>query len=276
MKFYRFWKRCEREMPDPDGTGILQRVTVYGHSDLSPADAAACGNALLAEVERRRAGEISKWEYDIGGRPIREEVLLTLTPQDVVTRNHYGAEVLNTTRHCFIDIDGDLPGDDSLLGILGAIFGGRKDDQKALRHVERLARLAGYDGPVRVYRTKAGFRLLLPDCPIEPNQCAALMQAFHADPRYAALCRVQECWRARLTPKPYRIRMDKRRFEWPQEDPAILAQQALWLQDYRARSERRAVCRYLGTVNGPEGPTGDVAIDYHDEQTRIDSALPLA
>ena len=162
MQFYRFWVKIERDLPAYDGSG-LEHVTVYGHSNLSREDATACGMALLAQVKQRRAGDITAWEYESGGRPIREEVLLTLTPQDIITRNHYGAEVLNTTRHCFIDVDGNLPGE-GLLSVLGSLFSGRTADQKALRSVERLARLAGYTDAIRVYRTKAGFRLLLPDC----------------------------------------------------------------------------------------------------------------
>lgn len=71
--------------------------------------------------------------------------------------------------------------------------------------------------PDPVYRTSAGFRLIVQGKGFTPGspETRKLMRRFGADYLYATLCDAQKCFRARLTPKPYRIRHHGRKFIWP-------------------------------------------------------------
>jgi len=61
----------------------------------------------------------------------------------------------------------------------------------------------------RVYRTFAGCRVACTSRPfawaVDAWQAERLMRFLDADPKYAALCGKQKCYRARLTPKPWRV-----------------------------------------------------------------------
>ena len=129
---------------------------------------------------------------------------------------------------------------------------------------------------IRVYRTKAGYRLMLLNCDTEGKYSRELMKAFHADPIYADLCRVQNCYRARLTPKPHRIRQRKIRFNYPETDAEVLETQRQWLEEYNAKIANFATCHYIGSLNGPNGIAANEAARYHDERTNAMSNLPLA
>ena len=282
MKFYRYWVKCQRDLERHDLQGNQQRTVVYGHSDYSLDGARECGGRLLDLVQQRIAndGEAPRWSYETEERPIREEVLRTLTPLNVVTRNRYGAEVLNSADLVFVDVDGELPRSKSIfVELLQELFFRNAPSQgndDALERVVALAERAGCgNAPIRVYRTRAGYRLII-DCVLEGKDSGKLRTAFRADRLYAPLCRVQNCYRARLTPKPYRIRLPKCQFNYPETDQTILTIQQNWLKNYYDRSKRYAVCHYLGSLNAPEGLSGHSVIRHHDECTGAMTDLPLA
>ena len=58
----------------------------------------------------------------------------------------------------------------------------------------------------RIYRTRAGLRLLATHALFDPEAAASdgVFDALGADPLYRQLCKTQKCYRARLTPKPWR------------------------------------------------------------------------
>ena len=283
MKFYRYWIKCQRDLAHDATGGQPRQVTVaYGHSDLSPDDARACGERLLDRLQQRiLGGTAPAWSYDTTERPIREEILRVITPQNVVTRNRYGAEVLNSSELVIVDLDGELPPTNfSLKRLLTGLFGaatpsGNLSQAEVLERVAALARRAEcQEFPIRVYRTKAGYRLII-DCVLDGKECKHLMEAFHADPLYATLCQAQDCYRARLTPKPHRLRLRKCRFNFPETDAAVLAAQQAWLEEYTSRSRDCAVCRYLGSINAPDGRADHPVIRFHDDRTGAMSDRPL-
>ena len=280
MKFYRHWIKCTRDIPLPGTNGRTFPMSVYGHSNVSPEDARASGQRLLDTLVQRATGRPAPWEYDADGRPIREETLLELSSRNIVTRNRYGAEVLNSTQLVFIDVDGDLPSGKGFFGWLGGLFSAKSPEDSDAEALARVAGLAGKAGHarthIRVYRTKAGFRLMLLNCDTEGKNSGDLMKAFHADPTYARLCRIQNCYRARLTPKPHRIRLRKCPFNYPETDAEVLEKQHQWLAEYNEKITTFATCRYIGSLNGPNGIAVNDAARYHDERTNAMTNLPLA
>src|SRR5258706_583476 len=90
---------------------------------------------------------------------------------------------------------------------------------------------------------------------------------------FAKLCVKQQCYRARLTPKPGRIKQRKIAYRWPM-DPDEFEKAKEWVREYEAASLGFATCRHVKTF-GKEHPTfGIVAL--HDEETKARSRLPLA
>ncbi|WP_263310939.1 hypothetical protein [Brachybacterium atlanticum] len=95
-----------------------------------------------------------------------------------------------------------------------------------------------------------------------------------SDPLYMLLSRVHDTYRALLTPKPWRVEID--RFESLGTRTATAPEHQDWVRRYRDASAQVAVCRLL-EVTGP-APSAEEQriIDLHDRATRPESGLPLA
>ena len=206
-------------------------------------------------------------------RPICEEILHRIDASNVVTRNHYGAEVLNSENVCFLDID-PVP---SFLGqLVSSHFRLAWEERRLLALLERIVKAEGNeDLGFRVYRTSAGFRIIAdaPDLTLDSPRFESLVKRLGVDPLYVRLCHLQRCFRARLTPKPYRINLpfpSSARF--PVEDENVRREIAAWLDDYSIRSTRYAVCRLVDTVGKSFG--GPI-VEFHDETTGAMSDRPL-
>lgn len=214
-------------------------------------------------AHRRRLCELHGWlENGEYARPVFEPVVRELDSRNVVTRNRYGAEVLNSEETCFIDID-------HVRRTIGefwrTLFGGARSAEAILvaRMEAALALPENADLGFRLYRTAAGFRLAVEGRLLEPDgpRARKLMDFFNADRIYERLCVSQKCYRARLTPKPTRIHM--RRYQ----------DEASWVEEYDRRRRGHAVCRFVCA----KGRSLDsAAISLHDERTLCESDFPLA
>ena len=276
MRIYRYWFEKQGEVLLPDGSSQPSRV--FGYSNDSPEEARETAERNFTALRTRLGGKGGAWSYD--ARPIREEIVRELSPENIVTRNRYGADVLNSETLIFVDIDGFRPSSPSLLETLRVLFSGtmrRTAEERSLERIRKTASRPEYaQNPIRVYRTSAGFRLIVQGTGFVPGskETRALMRAFDADRLYAALCDTQKCFRARLTPKPYRVRQHGRKFLWPRPE-AEEKEAAEWLDSYRKKSESYAVCRYIETLNG-SGECSDPIVQFHDEATRARSGNKLA
>ena len=285
MKIFRYWATQTIEI-----SGTTYRLR-DGSND-SPADAAA-KLAKRADLLNRFSGGLSEAEsasvrealLDLGGRTsdggyeavICEEVVDELTPRDIVTRNRYGAEVLNSEDTCFIDVD-RVRKANPLARLFCLFEKPERAETTLLAKIRALAESSAWRGlAARVYRTAAGFRVLVAQVDgLAPGnrRFRALARALDADPCYVDLCAKQGCWRARLTPKPERIGLHRppreMRFPRPPEAEPVFA---AWVSDYIAASADYAVCRLLETV----GQFQDTpAIRLHDERTCCEDSSPLA
>lgn len=138
------------------------------------------------------------------------------------------------------------------------------------------------DWRVRLYRTPAGLRLMAVHRPFDPRgeETKACFDALGVDPVYARMCFNQHCFRARLTPKPWRIGLQRLRAPysaaWRPEHALLPARQA-WIEDYQRRSTGYAACRYLETLGGgAEDPALTAQREFHDLVCAADRELPLA
>src|SRR5436190_10680379 len=211
MRIPKYWIRHEGDVERPDGRSL--QLFAWGWSESSPGEAEAKARERFQSLEQRvRQGLELPHKYAYGDRPVREQIIDRITGADgqldaLLTRNSYGAVVLNTSRAMFIDVDAETPPEaPSGKGFLGRLFGKSAapppgDDADArlatLRNTLRSTR-----GSYRVYRTAAGYRLLAIDRPFTPasSDSESVMRAVGADPAFIQLCRIQESFRARLTP----------------------------------------------------------------------------
>ena len=108
----------------------------------------------------------------------------------------------------FVDVDLPVVSPWELLKHrLSQLFGNQgpspreRQEAAAMTRVEEMIQ-ADPRGGVRAYRTLGGLRYLFTHGhadPVAENTLSA-MRVLGADPRYMRLCKVQECFRARLTP----------------------------------------------------------------------------
>ena len=165
-------------------------------------------------------------------------------------------------------------------GLLGKFFGAKPKDPATpyLERIEQWARRNPFLG-VRVYRTAAGLRGLIANELFDPTRgdTVELLQAVGSDPLYVRLCQAQGCFRARLTPKPWRCDMDNPPGVFPLEDAAVEADYRRWVALYEATSASYAVCKPVAAY-GPRDVHPEVAdvLAYHDRLTVPSFDKPLA
>ena len=257
---------------------------VLGWSDESPEAARAHARTRWAEVLARLAGKASPVDdYKV---PVREPILRELDApgvRAVITRNRYGAQVLNCENLCFLDIDKRWTHAPAMTGLtsLWNLLCGKPSAPAApeARLVERVKRVATETGlSIRVYRTLNGWRLAVLNRRYDPRskESEALFGKFAwVDFLYRDLCRKQGCYRARLTPKPWRIKAtgfpDKtfpRVYPWRTPEQAAAAD--AWVRRYEEASTSWRVCEHVGDF-GAGVPDRDIlaVLAVHDELTGI-------
>lgn len=276
MLIPRFWVRAE-------GTAIRdgQRLALrlWGWSQDSVAEATALATRRVAEMSARFASAAPGDPYLYGSRqPLREEIVRYLGAdgrgQAAVTRNRYGALVLNTAQVPFIDVDAVAP--TGLQG-LKSLFGRAPAVDPTLARIreacERHPRQA-----FRVYRTAAGYRVLATNTYLDPAsaETTSFLNGFGADPAFVTLCRLQASFRARLTPKPWRIAVPAPPGQHPR-DPVAQSEFGTWLLKYETASRGHATCAFVEAI-GSAPPDADVRaiVDEHDRTTRAMEKWPLA
>lgn len=279
MHIPRVWVKASASGKRPDGRTVP--VSTWGWGDDQAAAARGAADRLQRVLERLRKGEDFPGRYGYGIRPLREEILRTIEgdqagePAGVVTRNSYGAEVLNTAAMLFLDIDLPEPG---LADRLGKLFGRAFPDQESLAQLRRtLAELSV--ATFRIYRTASGFRVMAVDRNFNPAglDVQELMRKTGTDAAFSQLCLAQRSFRARLTPKPWRAGLRPPPGEFPREDDDARRRFAEWLSKYDSAAGRYATCRYLETVGtGQAAGAAKTLQQLHDHATRCEMPLPLA
>jgi hypothetical protein len=280
MHFPRFW------------TTVRQgNVSAWGWSDesLAHAEGHAQGRLLKIFERLRRGGGPTANRYGYPDRPMREEVLREFRGPSgeligAVSRNSYGCLVLNATNVLIVDVDAPESKESSFLA---GIFGFKKPDlnrrpdafvEEAQRRVaDWLKSRTGWGW--RIYRTRAGLRLIAPHLPFSPesSECREAFDAFGADPLYRRLCGTQKCFRARLTPKPWRCGMDKPRGRWPWGNEKTETRFRQWEAKYLAKARDHATCQLLGEFGSTWiDPALAPLIEFHDQVSQAKSGLPLA
>lgn len=242
-------------------------------------------SAEEAKIEAQKVAQRLAAQFAAGGkpgerygytdRPLREPVLREMRDSSgklaaVVTRNSYGCQVLNSTDALFVDIDFPLG---RPKGLLGWLFGNRTATNEAatkdsLSKAGAWARAhPGWNW--RIYRTKAGLRLLATHAIFDPTDplCEQVFNAVDADRLYRKLCQTQKCFRARLTPKAWRCKLSHPPARWPFDNAAGEQAFANWDAKYQAACRGKATCLLVDKGSGQVHAELRELVALHDEMT---------
>ena len=283
MKIPKYWAKRVEVAKQPFGRAY--KLVSWKWSDESIQHAQAQADARLAELVELVSSGVSLESYGYGERPLREEITQSIRDtagreNAVVTRNRYGALVLNTANALFIDIDLDQnSASASPLGQVRRMLGKRASPADAA--LERIGAWSSRrpELGLRVYRTAAGLRGLITNERFSPaqNESLDILRELQSDPLYIRLCRAQDCFRARLTPKPWRCQMKMPPVQYPFDNVKQEIRFTEWAQRYDRASSAYAVCAFVKHF-GPTQVHPDIQaiLNLHDRMSGVDAARPLA
>ena len=156
-------------------------------------------------------------------------------------------------------------------------------DSPAARAMERVQTFhkSHPDWGLRVYETPKGLRVIVTHADFASDDPAVgrLFDALQVDPLYALLCERQQCFRARVSGKPWRMGLtglSTSLRSWPvPEDRQEERRQ--WALAYDSKAQGFAACRLLQQLGNPRiCPAADAFVQWHDEASRARTDLPLA
>jgi len=264
MKIYKYWAVEKQKIMIDHAEQV---INCYGGSNISVEEARSRAREKAEKIQRQIAGE--KHVFDRYEAEIREEILQTIDDHSAITRNRYGAQVLNTENLMILDIDKPKA--------TGGLF--KKKDTRPPKDqifemVRNLATTKYRDYGFRTYETYQGARVIVLGGSFDPRngETKKMMDEFNCDPLYTTLCNKQGCFRARLTPKPYRMKMRPYKVNFPRDDVDTKFQQ--WLAQYESESRNFNVCKFIEQAGA--GQSINDVVMLHDEITGVGYSQKLA
>lgn len=138
------------------------------------------------------------------------------------------------------------------------------------------------DWHLRVYQTPAGFRILVMHTVFSSHdhEVASFFNSIGTDRMYALMCEKQNCFRARLTPKPWRVayqhHLKPRPGVWP-INPDRMPNRLKWIEGYERACAGYAACKFVEQMGSRTvDPKAERAREVHDNRCRAHEDLPIA
>ena len=135
---------------------------------------------------------------------------------------------------------------------------------------------------IRIYKTPAGLRLLITHQTFDPTdeQVTAFFGKMGVDSLYSIMCKNQRCFRARVSPKPWRINMpnsiSSSHRVWP-FSPNHTAERQKWLVQYEEKAKNYASCQFIEAIgNSDVDSKAAQVIELHDQLSQANKDLPIA
>lgn len=280
MKISKYWARETASATARDGQRY--RLVSWSGSDRDPGEAKTLALAKLEGWKKllREGRPLDDYPYQDKDQ-LKEELIEEHRDEAgeliaAITRNRYGALVLNSAKVLFADVDLPTPLGPRA-GLLGRLLqrlrgAPRPQDEAARLRETYRQRFVEFQRrhprlQLRVYETRAGFRLAVGNRLFEPTgeQTRELLRELDSDELYIRLCRSQQCFRARLTPKPWRCGHKGPPNPFPREDAEQAARFARWLQSYRDKAAGYRVCRLSQELgDGPALAAAEPVLRLHD------------
>lgn len=256
IRFFNYWVKVKYQIKF---NNEIKEITCFGHSDISEEDAVLNSKKSFQCVKNKiENNSVADTDYS---EIIKEEIIEKIDDNNIITRNKMGCLVLNTTSLIILDID------DCKLSFLETLgFKKYNKKEKILQVLEGInPRIDGSMYGIRIYETYNGFRVIFVGDYLEPNckEIVKLMRKTNTDYLYRTLSWKQKCYRARLTPKPQRIKIkpNKLRYPYTEDEQSIIDR---WVEEYNQKVENYGVCRLVKTI-------GDFAenniVQIHDHIT---------
>jgi hypothetical protein len=240
---------------------ILSQQERHGLTTLSPILIGAYANS-------DRWYSLQQGEYSVLCEPVLHEICYQGQQQSIITRNRYGCLVLNTNQLLIVDVDIEVPqyADVQDCPTSCRVAVSQKQAIAALRVLVEQFPLLGF----RVYCTRNGLRYFCTTHEFNPldRKTYQLMQNLYVDPLYARLCRFQATFRARLTPKPWRVEPNQtKRFVYDRSIGLVIPELTSC-----------AVCHLVETIGMQKTlPQFEKTIQIHDAYCQVSRAqLELA
>ena len=147
---------------------------------------------------------------------------------------------------------------------------GKKTPSQDEQLIARIEELTARDFRlgIRVYRTKAGFRCLVVSRTFDPlsNEATSLLDELGSDRRYIKLCQVQECFRARVSPKPWRCGVGDPPCRFPFPDEEAQRRYREWEKQYAETAKSYSTCSHIGDFGSNSiHPRFEAVIKLHDD-----------
>lgn len=213
---------------------------------------------------------ISLQDYEYWNGYIREEVVDEVLSSDgrkiaVLTRNNYGALILNTDAVFFGDIDVTKSG---LLSRILEKFGKTKKDKPYyVKKVENFQK-ENNQYTIKVYETFAGLRLVITNQLFnsQSSDVKTIFSSLDSDPLYVMLCQKQACFRARLSPKPWRVGIERPASRFPRSLQVDQIEFDNWLKRYFQATKTMSVVKHLTTFGSDRNNKDvDCILAIHDK-----------
>ena len=176
----------------------------------------------------------------------------------------------------------EVPG---LLQILGKLLGFAppEEEKTDANGLDTVTLISDYvrNSPglgMRLYRTAAGYRAIVTSHEYDPlsRESTQLLKAIGSDPLYMKLCEVQECFRARLTPKFWRCGGTQPPVRFPYADESQAAAMHAWVEDYSEQAAGFGTCELVETLGSPDVHSRIAPlVELHDKLC-CQPGLPLA
>jgi len=287
MKIPPYWSKARHPSDSPKGRGDGVVACGWSFSSLEDATRQAALRAKHVFDLVTKGQKPNTYEYS--DRPVKEEIIEDVRDGEsqigLITRNRYGALVLNSANVLFADVDFPSAEPKGFLEGLVFLFMPKKRDEKRkamiLETGQRVAQWA-QSNPTRsfrMYRTQQGLRLLFTDKLYDPTseETLTILRGLSADPMYITLTRKQECFRARLTAKPWRCGCPRPPSSYPWDDADAERAFRQWEKQYASMDAKFRACEFIREF----GVMADIAAvkgiaTTHDRLSRIESAAPLA
>lgn len=266
MRIFKYWVEHSKELYIGN---VKQLSKAFGGSNISKVEAVKDAENKLLKAQKIINGELKKEEdYEAD---ILEEIVDKIDDENIITRNRYGALILNSKNVMFVDID------DYSKTMFDLLFRNKHSlKELMLNKIEKTAKKNKYSNfGFRIYETYKGFRILITNKNFNPRsqESRSIMNDFNSDHLYRWLCIKQNCYRARLTPKPYRIKQKGIKVIYPNRSPEEQKELSNWLKGYEQKSQKFSTCHLIkeyGKIRMNK------TIEYHDKITAVKWGNKLA
>lgn len=138
------------------------------------------------------------------------------------------------------------------------------------------------DWHLRIYRTPAGYRVLVMHKTFDPvaKETEDFFSSLKADPIYRQMCKNQRCFRARVSPKPWRIGVEAhlkpRPGVWPINSERM-PERLKWIEAYEKASYKYASCQFEEKLGSNiVSSKAEYVRSLHDKYCNANAHWPIA